>query len=55
MNDLLEFIEDLNTLEALKEHPAYEDTLDAMKSKYQDRVELFEQEMERQYNLDFNS
>jgi hypothetical protein len=53
MNDLLEFIEDLDTLDTLKSHPAYEDTLEAIRAKYQARMAEFEAEMERQYNFNF--
>ena len=53
MNDILEMIDDLNAIETLVGHPAFEETLDRIREKYQDRFAYYEQEMERQFEMNF--
>lgn len=55
MNDYLEFLEDLESIDALVGHPAFEETLERIKTKYENRVHQFEMEMERQYTMNFLS
>lgn len=55
MNDLLEMIEDLDTIDALVGHPALEETLERIKAKYENRVHQFELDMEQQYTMNFLS
>ena len=51
MNDLLEMIEDLETIQTLTMHPALEDTIVAILAKYDQRREDLEAEMERQFEM----
>jgi hypothetical protein len=55
MNDILEFIEDLERLDTLKNHPAFEEALDEIRAKYHKRVDDYEYEMERQIGFDFHA
>ena len=55
MNDLLDFIDELETLHHLEGTPAFEDTIDRLKAKYSQKVADFEAEMEKQYVMEFGS
>ena len=50
MNDLLEFIEDLEMLEVLNDG-AKDGHIEYLLKKYRERVEAFERDMERQEDL----
>jgi len=51
MNDLIEMIEDLETIQTLTSHPALEETIERILEKYEERKDALEAEMERQYDL----
>lgn len=51
MNELLEMIEDLETIQTMTNHPAFEETVERIIAKYEERVEDFERQMERQHEL----
>jgi hypothetical protein len=51
MNDLIEMIEDLETIQTLTSHPALEETIENIICKYIARKEDLEADMERQYDL----
>jgi len=53
MNDLMEMIEDLETISTMTMHPALEETIERILTKYEERREDLEAEMERQYELNF--
>jgi len=53
MNDLIEMIEDLETIQTLVNHPALEDTIERILEKYEERKDAWEAEMERQYEMEF--
>jgi len=53
MNELLEMIEDLETIQTLVNHPALEDTIERILQKYEKRKDDLEAEMERQYEMEF--
>ena len=53
MQDLVEMIEDLETIQTLTSHPALEDTIVELLAKYEQRLEDFEADMARQFELDF--
>jgi len=53
MNELLEMIEDLETIQTLVNHPALEDTIERILQKYEERKDDLEAEMERQYEMEF--
>ena len=53
MNDLLEMIEDLETIQTLTMHPALEETIERILEKYEVRKIELEEDMERQYELEF--
>ena len=55
MNDYLEFIEDLEAIDSLVGHPAFEETLERIKAKYENRIHQFEMDMEQQYTMNFLS
>ena len=54
MNDLLEIVEDLETLEAHANTPSFDDWFDVIFEKWSERAEEAEAFMERQYNMEFN-
>ena len=51
MLELLEMIEDLETIQTLVMHPALEDTIAEILAKYDQRKEDLEAEMERQFEM----
>ena len=51
MNDLMEMIEDLETISTMTMHPALEETIERILEKYQVRKIELEEDMERQYEL----
>jgi hypothetical protein len=51
MNDLIEMIEDLETIQTLTSHPALEETIENIICKYIARKEDLEADLERQYDL----
>jgi hypothetical protein len=51
MNDLIEMIEDLETIQTLTNHPALEDTIKSLLQKYEQRKDDLEADLERQYDL----
>ncbi len=53
MQELLEMIEDLETIQTLVNHPALEDTILEILGKYDQRREDWEADMARQFDLDF--
>ena len=53
MQELLEMIEDLETIQTLVNHPALEDTILEILAKYDQRREDWEADMARQFDLDF--
>ena len=52
MNDLIEMIEDLETIQTLTMHPALEETIERILEKYEERKDALEAEMERQYEME---
>ena len=52
MNDLIEMIEDLETISTMTMHPALEETIERIMQKYEERIEDLEAEMERQFELE---
>jgi hypothetical protein len=52
MNDLLEMIEDLETISTMTMHPALEETIERILVKYEQRKDDLEAEMERQYEME---
>jgi len=54
MNDLLEIVEDLETLEAHANTPGFELAFDVIFEKWSQRAEEAEAFMERQYNMEFS-
>ena len=53
MNDLMEMIEDLETISTMTMHPALEETIERILTKYEERKDDLEAEMERQYEMEF--
>ena len=53
MQELLEMIEDLETIQTLTMHPALEETIERILAKYDQRREDWEADMARQFDLDF--
>ena len=53
MNELLEMIEDLETIQTLTMHPALEETIERILAKYEQRREDLEADMARQFDMDF--
>ena len=53
MNELLEMIEDLETIQTLTMHPALEETIERILTKYEERKEAWEAEMEKQFEMEF--
>ena len=53
MQELLEMIEDLETIQTLTMHPALEETIERILEKYEVRKIELEEEMERQYEMEF--
>jgi len=53
MNELIEMIEDLETIQTLTSHPALEETIERILAKYEERADDLEREMERQMGFDF--
>jgi len=53
MNDLIEIVEDLETIQTLTSHPALEETIERILEKYEVRKIELEEEMERQYEMEF--
>ena len=51
MQELLEMIEDLETISTMTMHPALEETIDRILAKYEQRKEDWEADLERQYEL----
>ena len=51
MNELLEMIEDLETIQTMTMHPALEETIERILEKYEVRKIELEEDMERQYEL----
>jgi len=52
MNDLIEMIEDLETIQTLTMHPALEETIERILTKYEERKDAWEAELERQYEME---
>jgi hypothetical protein len=52
MNDLIEMIEDLETITSLTMHPALDETVERILQKYEQRKDDLEAEMERQYEME---
>ncbi len=52
MNDILEMIEDLETIQTLTMHPALDETVERILTKYEQRKDDLEAEMERQYEME---
>jgi len=52
MNELIEMIEDLETISTMTMHPALEETIERILEKYELRKEDLEAEMERQYEME---
>ena len=53
MQELLEMIEDLETISTMTMHPALEETIERILEKYEVRKIELEEDMERQYELEF--
>ena len=53
MNELLEMIEDLETINSLTMHPALDETVESLLTKYKTRFEDMERDMERQGEFEF--
>jgi len=53
MHELLEMIEDLETIQTLTSHPALEETIERILEKYEVRKIELEEDMERQYEMEF--
>ena len=53
MNELLEMIEDLETIQTMTMHPALEETIERILTKYEQRKEDLEAEMEKQFEMEF--
>jgi L-lactate utilization protein LutC len=53
MQELLEMIEDLETIQTLTSHPALEETIERILEKYEVRKIELEEDMERQYEMEF--
>ena len=53
MNELLEMIEDLETIQTMTMHPALEETIERILTKYEQRREDLEAEMEKQFEMEF--
>ena len=53
MLDLIEMIEDLETIQTLINHPALEETIERILEKYEVRKIELEEDMARQFELDF--
>jgi len=51
MNELIEMIEDLETIQTMTMHPALEETIENILQKYEQRKDDLEADMERQYEL----
>ena len=51
MNELLEMIEDLETIQTMTMHPALEETIERILNKYEERRADLEADLERQYEL----
>ena len=51
MNDVIEMIEDLETIQSMTMHPALEETIERILEKYEIRKIELEEDMERQYEL----
>jgi hypothetical protein len=54
MNDLLEIVEDLETLYDKANTPSFDDWFDVIFEKWSERAEEAEAFMERQYNMEFS-
>ena len=52
MNDLIEMIEDLETIQTMTMHPALEETIERILTKYEERKDDLEAELERQYEME---
>ena len=52
MNELIEMIEDLETINSLTMHPALDETVERILQKYEQRKEDLEAEMERQFEME---
>ena len=52
MNDLIEMIEDLETISTMTMHPALEETIERIMQKYEERKDDLEVEMERQFEME---
>lgn len=53
MNELLEMIEDLETIQTMTMHPALEETIERILTKYEQRKEDLEAEIEKQFEMEF--
>ena len=53
MQELLEMIEDLETIQTMTMHPALEETIERILEKYETRKIELEEDMERQYEMEF--
>lgn len=51
MQELLEMIEDLETIQTMTMHPALEETIERILEKYEVRKIELEEDIERQYEL----
>lgn len=52
MLELMEMIEDLETIQTLTMHPALEETIERILEKYEIRKIELEEDMERQFELE---
>ena len=52
MNELIEMIEDLETINSLTMHPALDETVERILQKYEQRKTDLEAEMERQFEME---
>tara|TARA_B100000902_G_C26636051_1_gene586822 strand:- start:354 stop:518 length:165 start_codon:yes stop_codon:yes gene_type:complete len=53
MQELIEIVEDLETLEAYEGTPSFHVAMDTILTKWTERKDAAEEEMERQYVMDF--
>ena len=53
MTELIEMIEDLETISTMTMHPALEETIERITQKYEQRLADAEADLERQYEMDF--
>jgi len=52
MNELIEMIEDLETISTMTMHPALDETVERILEKYEERKDAWEAELERQFEME---